>query len=217
LEAQGASYQLVQIVPDADGSTLRITGHGIDTDPPGSTGGRNVYSGTQQTDSGPYQAKVGTTVKYVVDTTPGNSGSPVEHVADGLVYAIHTYGGCADPGGANQGTAVDHPGLQGALGCPIGVCAEDCNSNGIYDGCDIDCLFPCGDCNVPGCGASNDCNSNSVPDECDGPLPACCLPSGGCIETLKSCCADVGGLVRAQYTCATLPFGCQPWLGPGDP
>ncbi len=35
LEAQGASYQLVQIVPNADGSTLRITGYGTDESPLG--------------------------------------------------------------------------------------------------------------------------------------------------------------------------------------
>lgn len=125
LEAQGASYQLAEIVPPADASTLRITGYGIDDDPPGSTPPlfRNQYSQTQQTDSGPYQSKVGTTVAYVIDTTGGNSGSAVEHEGQGLVYAIHTNGGCTVTGGTNKGTAVDHPGLQDALAFPIGVCA----------------------------------------------------------------------------------------------
>jgi len=167
LEAQGASYQLVQFVPGADGSTLRITGYGVDDDPPGPTPPlfRNQDSQTEQTDSGPYQDKVGTTLKYVIDTMGGNSGSAVEHMADSLVYAIHTHGNCTTEG-VNKGTAIDHPGLQDALACPIGVCA-DCNANGILDQCDIDCASPCRGCNVPGCGGSDDCNSNGLPDECD--------------------------------------------------
>ncbi|MCP4591077.1 MAG: hypothetical protein GY842_10050 [bacterium] len=43
----------------------------------------------------------------------------------------------------------------------------DCNTNGIPDGCDLDCGTACGPCDVPGCGSAGDCNSNGVPDECD--------------------------------------------------
>ncbi len=225
---------MTQTVPSADGTTLRIRGHGVYPAPPAP---RNERNGTQQTDSGPYQSKVGTTVKYRVDTTGGNSGSAVEHVPDSLVYAIHTHGGCTFTGGTNKGTAVDHPGLQGALACPIGVCAEDCNSNGIYDQCDMDCLSPCGGCNVPGCGESNDCNLNNVPDECDiasgssedcnangipdeceGTTGACCMGGGSCQELLEACCADAGGSFLGTGTvCNTQVGACCAELIPGFP
>jgi hypothetical protein len=45
--------------------------------------------------------------------------------------------------------------------------AQDCNSNGIDDACDLDCGATGGPCDVPGCGLSPDCNTNGVPDECD--------------------------------------------------
>ena len=108
LEAQGASYQLAQIVPNADGSTLRITGYGCDES---CSGLLNEDNGTEQTDSAPYQSKVGTTVKYRIDTLGGNSGSAVEHVSDGLVYAIHTHGGCSDSLGYKQRNCGRSPGV----------------------------------------------------------------------------------------------------------
>ncbi|MDO8632706.1 MAG: hypothetical protein Q7R41_19665 [Phycisphaerales bacterium] len=193
-----------------------MTGYGRYPESPTPTNERNH---TQQTHTGPYQQKVGTVVQYLVDTTSGNSGSPVEHLISGLVYAIHTHGGCTDPGGANQGTAIDRQDLQDAIACPKGVCA-DCNGNGILDQCDLNCASPCGGCNVPGCGESSDCNSNSVPDECDiasGTSPdcnengvpdecqhdplegACCLPwppppHPVCVDNLSQCaCEHFGG------------------------
>lgn len=59
-------------------------------------------------------------------------------------------------------------------GAPVQVAAQapfengfqDCNSNGLYDFCDVDCAFP--GCNVPNCGHSQDCNHDYVPDECQG-------------------------------------------------
>ena len=45
--------------------------------------------------------------------------------------------------------------------------AQDCNSNGIPDSCDLDCGLPEGPCDIPGCGESDDCQPNGIPDECD--------------------------------------------------
>ena|GEM_PF-6116122 len=45
--------------------------------------------------------------------------------------------------------------------------ADDCNTNGIPDECDIDCGPPGGECDTNGCGQSEDSNTNGVPDECD--------------------------------------------------
>ena len=148
LQAQGASYRLATSVPTADGSTLRMTGYGIDSSP-------LRYNRTQQTDAGPYEEKevsqFKTIVKYFIDTDGGNSGSAVEHIASGLVYAIHTHG-CLANGEIARGTPIDHPGLQSALACPVvfNVCT-DCNGNGILDQCDLNCASPCGGCNVPRC------------------------------------------------------------------
>jgi len=54
------------------------------------------------------------------------------------------------------------------------VVAQDCNTNGIADECDVACGPAGGACDVPGCGTSQDCNANGVPDECDvaAPRPA---------------------------------------------
>ncbi len=167
LEAQGDFFRLAKAVPDADGSTLRITGYGVDDDPVGccdpplfATCGfpacpidqRNDQSGTQQTDSGPYVALDGTRLEYTIDTEGGNSGSAVLHVLEDLVYAIHTAGGC-NLGPTNSGTAITHPDLLDALANPIGICA-DCNDNGVLDHDDITA------------GTSEDCDGNGVPDEC---------------------------------------------------
>ncbi len=198
LEAQGASYQLVEIVPNADGTTLRITGYGLDKTPPGccdapacTTCGapacgsvqRNEDSQTEQRDSGPYQAKVGTTVKYVIDTEGGSSGSAVEHVSDGLVYAIHTHGNCAATG-VNKGTAVDHPGLQGALACPTGVCAEDGGGCCLPGGSCVETLDPC--CTARGGTAQG-------PGTTCSPTGACCFPDDPCQVGTDECCTSAGG------------------------
>jgi hypothetical protein len=49
----------------------------------------------------------------------------------------------------------------------IRVDAQDCNSNGVNDSCDIDCGGPMGPCDLLNCGGSTDCNSNGIPDECE--------------------------------------------------
>ena len=87
LEAQGASYDLAATVPAADQSTLRVTGFGSD---PAYGVPLNQYNFTQQTATGPYQWKTGTTVGYAVDAAGGNSGGAVERISPRLVYAIHT-------------------------------------------------------------------------------------------------------------------------------
>ena len=57
-----------------------------------------------------------------MDTTGGNSGSPVIDDTTGEAIGIHTHGGCFNGGGANAGTWANHPGLQAALANPQGVC-----------------------------------------------------------------------------------------------
>lgn len=44
--------------------------------------------------------------------------------------------------------------------------AQDCNNNGVNDGCDISCGSPGGPCDVAGCGTKLDCNHDGIPDDC---------------------------------------------------
>ncbi len=117
-EAQGDWFELVAPPPVA-GATIRITGHGTDSSPD------STYNQIQQTHSGPFWASFGTTVQYQVDTTGGNSGSPVIWDNADKAIGIHTHAGCGASSG-NQGTSSQHASLQSALGNPQGVCDSAC-------------------------------------------------------------------------------------------
>lgn len=94
-------FKLTDSLPGA-GATLRVTGNGIDADPPGTVSGScndgnldcNSASLTQQTDIGVLDGLDGDSVEHEVDTMPANSGSPVIWEANGYAIAIHTTGGC---------------------------------------------------------------------------------------------------------------------------
>jgi hypothetical protein len=116
-EAQGDFLVLADSAPPVSGQQIRITGYGTTTLPV-----PNEWNQVQKTHVGPYNDLSGTVVSYVADTTGGNSGSPVINEDDGLAIGIHTHGGCTSGGGANNGTAIEHPGLQDALANPQGVC-----------------------------------------------------------------------------------------------
>ena len=113
-QRQGQSHSLAAATPPFNiSNTIRITGYGTDS------GSANQ---TQQTHDGPWFASFGTTLQYTVDTTGGNSGSPVLHEDTGEVIGVHTHGGCSSIGG-NQGTAVNNGGWKNALNNPQGVCS----------------------------------------------------------------------------------------------
>lgn len=77
--------------------TLRVTGYGTDT---------GTTNQTNQTSTGPYVSNIGTRLQYAVDTTGGNSGSPVIDEASGNAVGIHTNAGCTSTGGSNSGTSI---------------------------------------------------------------------------------------------------------------
>jgi V8-like Glu-specific endopeptidase len=104
LQTQGRSLSVTQAAP---GSTIRITGFGTDT------GSANQ---TQQTHTGPRVSTTSTLVTYAVDTTGGNSGSPILDVTTGLAVGVHTHGGCTATGGANRGTRTTVTAFWNALG-----------------------------------------------------------------------------------------------------
>ncbi|MCR9246032.1 MAG: hypothetical protein NXI31_13455 [bacterium] len=113
----GQSYVLTQ--PSTSLGTLRITGYGTVSSPVSPT-----WNEVQKTHVGPLFSFSGTSVRYQIDTTSGNSGSPV--IVDGTnqAIAIHANGGCNSSGGSNAGTGLNHPALQTALANPQGIC--DC-------------------------------------------------------------------------------------------
>jgi hypothetical protein len=120
-ERQQAAYVLAPASPPYDSSlTIRVTGYGIDTTTP-------IYNQVQQTATGAYGQTAGTVIQYQVDTTGGNSGSPVVVEQTGLAIGIHTNGGCLPSGdGLNSGTAIENTHLQDVLAQPLGVCAVPC-------------------------------------------------------------------------------------------
>ena len=114
--AQGsAAFDLIN-PPAVAGQTIRITGYGTTSSPVSPT-----WNQAQKTHSGPYVDLTGNRIRYAVDTTGGNSGSPV--ILDGTNNAIgiHTNAGCNSVGG-NQGCANSNADLQAALANPLGVC-----------------------------------------------------------------------------------------------
>ncbi len=90
------------------GATMRITGFGLDNTPPGTTGGRNAQSQTNQTSTGDFRGEnVATatraTHEYGVDTTGGNSGSAILWNTQNVAIGVHTNGGCSGTSGSSQG------------------------------------------------------------------------------------------------------------------
>lgn len=94
LAAQGDGFYLRQNLGPVD---IRITGFGVDT---------AETNQTNQTNVGPNAGSSGTTMRYVTDTTGGNSGSPVIDEATDEAVGIHTHGGCGAASGNNNGTSL---------------------------------------------------------------------------------------------------------------
>lgn len=111
----------------AIGTTLRVTGYGLDNIPGGAGGGGaaccdsnsnglceydcNSDSQTQQVDIGPLDDLDGSIIEHDVDTMPANSGSPIIWDESGrYTIGIHTEGGCDDfvSGYDNHGTSFNH-------------------------------------------------------------------------------------------------------------
>ncbi len=127
-------FRMTRTTPNI-GSLLRITGCGLDNTPAGSGGGPccdvdadtvcdfncNAQNMTNQTQAGPYEGELTSPPTniwhtYDVDTTPGNSGSPIIWYGTDWTIGIHTHGGCETSGiMANRGTSFEHNPLESAL------------------------------------------------------------------------------------------------------
>jgi PKD repeat protein len=95
-------FQLGFFTPSA-GEQTRVTGFGADS---------GTLNQVQQTQDGPYFGTSGTSLRYTLDTTGGNSGSPVIHEATQTSIGIHTNGGCSsfgyNSGSGNLNTAFQN-------------------------------------------------------------------------------------------------------------
>ncbi|HLT46515.1 MAG TPA: T9SS type A sorting domain-containing protein, partial [Rubricoccaceae bacterium] len=129
--AQGGGYFHVR--QDLAPPTIRITGYGVDT---------GTSNQTQQTHTGPNAGSSGTTMRYQVDTTGGNSGSPVIDEATGDALGVHTHGGCSTSGsGSNSGTSLFNTAFWAAVGTPPPPASEVCFttlSGGLTASIDLD-------------------------------------------------------------------------------
>ncbi|CAG1007108.1 hypothetical protein PHYC_03392 [Phycisphaerales bacterium] len=118
-QAQGSFFELAENVPAAEGQAVGVTGFGAVYTPIVRT-----WQYVQKSHVGAFSAMEGLAVRHTVDTTGGNSGSPVYLAADRRAIAIHTNAGCTASGGSNSATAVNNPNLRFALAHPAGVCAS---------------------------------------------------------------------------------------------
>lgn len=133
IQAYGERFQIASAAPAATNQAMRVTGFGSTRAPFDLT-----LSGAQTTDVGPLVASQGNVIRYNVDTTGGNSGSPVINEATGQVIGIHYLAGCNS--GGNQGTAIQNANLRTAINNPIGVARS---GRGVVNGL----LFALGDVN----------------------------------------------------------------------
>ncbi len=113
-EAQGGFFELAADVPPSPG-TVRITGHGTDSQPP-------EHNRVQQTDTGPFLVAVGAQLRFRVDLAGGNSGSPLIDEDTGVAIGVATHAACTSAGGYNIATGVNQAGWRAALADPRGVC-----------------------------------------------------------------------------------------------
>jgi V8-like Glu-specific endopeptidase len=100
-QAQGSWYTIAP-PPAVVTGDLRVTGYGTGN----GTSSSATASQMQKTHTGTWMSTTTPdALAYRVDTTGGNSGSPILLEATGEVIGVHTHGGCGNTSGANYGTA----------------------------------------------------------------------------------------------------------------
>ncbi len=117
-QASGSWYELDFATPTA--TSARVTGYGSVSSSLASC----TWYLVQKTHAGPFVSLSGNALAYGMDTTGGNSGSPVTDETTGKAIGIHTHGGCSTSGGSNAGTWINHSGVVNALANPAGVCVQ---------------------------------------------------------------------------------------------
>ena len=132
IERQKSFYRISN---DTNIEKVSVTGYGLDFFPPGTTGFFNKDNQTLQTDIGNYIGEdvrntFNIAVEYTVDTTGGNSGSPVALVDNKTALGIHTHGGCNSPEtSGNKGTSFKQIDLQNAIAKSLGENVKHVDKN----------------------------------------------------------------------------------------
>lgn len=108
-QAYGLPFRITRELP-ANGSTIRVTGFGTDSD---------STNQTNQTSTGPFNGETSSgadiQLAYAVDSEGGNSGSPVIWEDWNIAIGVHTNGGCTTSGGNNYGTSLEVDALENAI------------------------------------------------------------------------------------------------------
>lgn len=107
-QAQGSWYSLGSVPGSTSGQVIRITGYGTTSSPVDPS-----WNQAQKTHADALTQIASTYLRYITDTTGGNSGSPVIHENTGAAIGIHTHAGCTS--GGNHGTRIDRADLQAAI------------------------------------------------------------------------------------------------------
>ena len=114
-EREGGSWYPILRAADlaslGPATSLAVVGHGETA----STALPLRLNAAQTAAVGTLVSMTDSTVCHDVDTTAGNSGSPILDASTGAVVAIHTHGGCTALSGCNRGTRIDVPELRRAL------------------------------------------------------------------------------------------------------
>jgi len=114
-EAQNDRFRL-ELPQPANGEILRKTGCGT-------TGAQvpGTHNQATKTTTGAYVSLNGTILRFELDSSGGDSGSPVFYEGTDIAFCIHTNGGCASTG-TNSACGLNNTDLQNALANPTGIC-----------------------------------------------------------------------------------------------
>lgn len=109
-EAQHAFFRMAR---DDFPSSARVTGYGVDSDPPGCAGDRNEFSQTQQSNGGGFgvDQNVPWFLSVGADLTCGNSGGPIIHTNSIVALGIVTRCTNSCFFASNHGTGFANPDL----------------------------------------------------------------------------------------------------------
>eukprot|EP00984_Skeletonema_dohrnii_P018057 scaffold8343_cov94-Skeletonema_dohrnii-CCMP3373.AAC.5 len=194
-------FNLGPVPSTTSGNNIRITGYGTAA----------TESRSQKTHVGALTTIESTYIRYVPDTTGGNSGSPVVHEEEGYAIGVQTHGGCSATGGSNQGTRIDRPEFAAHVEYLLGL--GDCETNSDCD----DGIFCNGVevCNAGRCvyGAPVTCDDgfactddicNEDAGVCENPAKTCSGPglSGLCLEPTGECACS-NSLKKVQVDIVT--------------
>jgi len=114
-------YTLGTVPSDTARNNIRITGYGTYDD-------NGLTTRRQRTHAGALASIEENHLRYVLDTTGGNSGSPVIHEETGHAIGVHTHGGCST-GGANSGTRIDREDFAAHVEWLLRSCTSDVECN----------------------------------------------------------------------------------------